>query len=339
MEAVKNALDFSDFPRLDLTVAGLVLAFLLVFPALPHSGFAMATMIQFLMFSLYGMGWNTIGGYAGQVDLGKAQYNGIGAYTTAVMMVRWDAPFWVSMPVGLLFSIMWSFIIGYPLFRLKGHYFAIATIATSLVLKDVFESWDFVGAARGLAIPIRANLPDFLYLQFRHDYYYYYILLALFLLGILYLNAFRHSRLGYQLRAIKDNEDVAKSLGIDAHWCKIKAYAVATAYVSVVGSFHACYNFNIEPEDVMSLDLSVLIAMMALLGGAGSLWGPIIGAAILVPLKSYLGDWLGAESGLTGLNLVIYGVIIMVIAGAQPRGVWGMVEAVRARRRGGHAAA
>lgn len=114
---------------------------------------------------------------------------------------------------------------------------------------------------------------------------------------------------------------------------------MATAYVSVVGSFHACYNFNIEPEDVMSLDLSVLIAMMALLGGAGSLGGPIIGAAILVPLKSYLGDWLGAESGLTGLNLIIYGGIIMVIAGAQPRGVWGVVESVRARRRGGHALA
>jgi branched-chain amino acid transport system permease protein len=339
MEAVRNAFDFKDFPRLDLGVALGALAFLLVFPALPHSSFAMTTMIQFLMFSLYGMGWNTIGGYAGQVDLGKAQYNGIGAYTTAVMMVRWDVPFWVSMPVGMALAVCWSFIIGYPLFRLKGHYFAIATIATSLILKDVFEAWDFVGAAKGLEIPIRKHLPDFMYLQFKQDYYYYYILLALFLLGLLYLNAFRHSRLGFQLRAIKDNEDVAKSLGIDAHWCKIKAYAVATAFVAVVGSFHACYNFNIEPEDVMSLDLSILIAMMALLGGAGSLWGPIIGAAILVPLKSYLGDWLGASSGMVGLNLVIYGAIIMFIAAVQPRGVWGIVQAVRARRRGGHGAA
>ena len=110
----------------------------------PHSAFAMATMIQFLMFSVYGMGWNTIGGYGGQVDLGKAQYVGIGAYTTAVMLIRWDVPFWVSMPIGMCFAVIWSFIIGYPLFRLKGHYFAIATIATSLVLKDIFEVWDFV---------------------------------------------------------------------------------------------------------------------------------------------------------------------------------------------------
>jgi len=156
METIKNVLDFSDLPRFDLMIAGLVFLFLLTFPVFPFSAFAMATMIQFLMFSLYGMGWNTIGGYGGQVDLGKAQYVGIGAYTTAVMLIRWDIPFWVSMPVGVFFAVCWSFIIGYPLFRLKGHYFAIATIATSLVLKDLFEVWNFVGAARGLEIsPIK----------------------------------------------------------------------------------------------------------------------------------------------------------------------------------------
>ena len=103
----------------------------------------------------------------------------------------------------------------------------------------------------------------------------------------------------YQLRSIKDNEDIARSLGIDAHWAKIKTYAVATAFVAAVGSFHACYNFNIEPEDVMGLDLSILIALMAMLGGAGSLLGPIIGAAILVPMKNYLGGlvWGHGRSG------------------------------------------
>jgi branched-chain amino acid transport system permease protein len=333
METIKNAFDFSDLPKNELGIAAVVVAFLVVFPSMPHSSFTMATMIQFLMFSLYGMGWNLIGGYGGQVDLGKAQYVGIGAYTTAVMMIRWDVPFWLSMPVGMGLAVGWSFIIGYPLFRLKGHYFAIATIATSLVLKDLFEVWDFVGGARGLEVPLKGNFPNWLYLQFREDYYYYYILLVMFLVGMLYVNGFRHSRLGYQLRAIKDNEHVARSLGIDVHWSKIKAYATATAFVAMVGSFHACYNFNIEPEDVMSLDLSVLIAMMAMLGGAGSIWGPVIGAAILVPMKNYLGDWLGGQAGLAGVDLALYGLIIMVIAAAQPRGVYGIVEAMRARRR------
>ena len=333
MEALRSTFDFSDFPRIDLTVAGVVAVFLVVFPLVPHSSFAMSTMIQFLMFSLYGMGWNTIGGYGGQVDLGKAQYVGIGAYTTAVMLIRWDVPFWLSMPVGICLAVSWSFIIGYPLFRLTGHYFAIATIATSLVLKDIFEVWDFVGAARGLEIsPIKYNPPDFLRLIFKEDIYYYYIILGFFFLGILYVNWFRKSRLGFQLRSIKDNEDVARSLGINVHWAKIKTYAIATAFVSLVGSFHACYIKNIEPEDTMSLDLSILIALMAMLGGAGSLWGPIIGAGVLIPLKSYLKEWLGAKAGLVGIDLILYSLIIMVISAAEPRGIWGIVEKIRRRK-------
>lgn len=334
METLKNAFDFSDFPRLDLIIAGLVAVCLLIFPVTPHSSFAMVTMIQFLMFSLYGMGWNTIGGYGGQVDLGKAQYVGIGAFTTAVLLVRWDVPFWVSMPIGVCFAVTWSFIIGYPLFRLKGHYFAIATIATSLVLKDLFEVWKFVGAAGGMEIsPIKYNPPDFLRLIFKEDIYYYYVILGFCFLGILYVNWFRRSRLGFQLRSIKDNEDIARSLGINVHWAKIKTYAIATAFVSVVGSFHACYIKNIEPEDTMSLEISILIALMAMLGGAGSLWGPIIGAGVLIPLKSYLKEWLGARAGLIGIDLIIYGAIIMLIAAVEPRGIWGIVEKLRRRRR------
>jgi len=334
METLKSALDFSDFPRIDLSVAGVMVAFLLIFPLLPHSAFAMATMIQFFMFSLYGMGWNTIGVYGGQVDLGKAQYVGIGAYTTALLLIRWDIPFWFSMPIGVCFSVAWSFIIGYPLFRLKGHYFAIATIATSLVLKNLFEVWRFVGAARGLEIsPIKYQPPDFLRLIFKEDVYYYYVLFVFFVIGILYINWFRKSQLGFQLRAIKDNEEMARSLGINVHWAKVKTYAIATAFVSVIGSFHACYIKAIEPEDTMSLDISILIALMAMLGGAGSLWGPIIGAGILIPLKSYLKEWLGATAGLAGIDLVIYGLIIMIISAFEPRGIWGIVEKIRRRKR------
>ncbi len=334
METIRNTFDFSDFPRIDLMIAGAVLIFLLTFPLTPHSSFAMATMIQFLMFSLYGMGWNTIGGYGGQVDLGKAQYVGIGAYTTAVMLIRWDIPFWVSMPIGVCLSVGWSFIIGYPLFRLKGHYFAIATIATSLVLKDLFEVWEFIGAARGLEIsPIKYQPPDFWRLIFKEDVYYYYVILFFFLIGILFINWFRKSRLGFQLRSIKDNEAVARSLGVNVRWAKVKTYAIATGFVSVVGSFHACYIKNIEPEDTMSLSISILIALMAMLGGAGSLWGPIIGAGILIPLKSYLKEWLGATAGLVGIDLIIYALIIMIVSAFEPRGIWGIVEKTRRRKR------
>jgi len=334
MEALRAAFDFSDFPRSDKIVAGLLAVAFLLFPLVPTSSFAMSTMIQFLMFSIYGMGWNTIGGYGGQVDLGKAQYVGIGAYTTMVMLLRWDTPFWVSMPVGLLLSVAWSFCIGYPLFKLKGHYFAIATIATSLVLKDIFEVWPLVGAAKGLTLPTnRFKSPDFVHLVFREDEYYYYILLGFFFVGILVINWFRSSRLGFQLRAIKDSEEVARSLGINVHLAKIKTYALATAFVSVAGSFHAVYVKNIEPEDTMSLSISILIALMAMLGGAGSLWGPIIGAGVLIPMKSYLKEWLGASAGIAGVDLILYAGLIMFISAWEPRGIWGIVEKIRRRRR------
>jgi branched-chain amino acid transport system permease protein len=334
MEAIRNAFDFSDFPRLDRVLALGVFAALLVFPLFPYSAFAMATMIQFFMFSLYGMGWNTIGGYGGQVDLGQAQYVGIGAYTTTVCLLRWDIPFWVSMPIGAVIAVCWSFIIGYPLFKLKGHYFAIASIATSLVLKDLFEVWKFVGAARGLGIlPSKYQPPDFLRLIFREDVYYYYVILCFFALGLLAMNWFRRSRLGYQLRSIKDNEEVARSLGINVRWAKIKTYALAVTFVSIVGSFHAVYVKNIEPEDTMSLDLSILIALMAMMGGAGSFWGPVIGAGVLIPLKSYLKEWLGAAAGLVGMDLIIYGGIIMFISAFEPRGIWGIVAKIRRRTR------
>jgi branched-chain amino acid transport system permease protein len=181
--------------------------------------------------------------------------------------------------------------------------------------------------------PIKYHPPDFLRLIFKEDIYYYYVILGFCILGILYINWFRKSRLGFQLRSIKDNEDVARSLGINVRWAKVKTYAIATAFVSVVGSFHACYIKNIEPEDTMSLDISILIALMAMLGGAGSLWGPIIGAGILIPLKSYLKEWLGAAAGLVGIDLVIYGLIIMIVSAFEPRGIWGIIEKIRRRKR------
>jgi branched-chain amino acid transport system permease protein len=331
MEAIKDAFDFSDFPRSERIGFVLFCLFLLTFPLFARSSFAVAVMIQFLLFSVYGMGWNTIGGYGGQVALGKAQYVGISAYTVAMMMILWDVPFWVSMPIGVVLAVLWSFMIGYPLFRLKGHYFAIATIAVSLVLQDLFRNWDFVGGVRGISLPFK-DTPNFLYMQFISDRYYYYTMLFFFAVGLLYMNWFRKSKLGYQLRAIKANEEVAASLGINVRWCKVYAYAVASAFVAVGGAFHTVYHMYIDTASVMHLELSILIALMAMLGGAASLWGPIIGAAILVPLDRYLGSWIGGVKSLLGLDLIIYSLIIMLVAAIEPRGIWGLVERARARK-------
>ena len=328
MEALRDAFDFGDFSKPERVGFAIFTFLLLVFPWLGAGSFVKAVAIQFLLFSLFGMGWNTIGGYGGQVELGKAQYVGIGAYTVALAMVWWKIPFWASMPIGILIAIGYSFIIGYPLFRLKGHYFAIATICTSLVLQDIFINWKLVGAAKGIELPIHEH-PDFLYIQFKSDTYYFYFIMALFYVAIFYMNWFRKSKLGFQLRIIKEDEEAAESLGIDARWCKIKAYSIASAFVAVGGGFLAVYNLYIDPYSVMDLDLSIKIALMAMLGGAGSMWGPIIGSGFLVPLDRFLGSWLGAQKGLIGVDFMIYAALIMIVSAYQPRGIWGIIEQFR----------
>ena len=316
-------------PVVKLILAAFVVL-LWIMPFLNFSSFFMSIMIQFLLFSFFGMGWNTIGGYGGQIDLGKAQFVGIGAYTTTMFMVWWNVPPWFSAPVGVALAILWSFVIGYPLFLMKGHYFAIATIVASLILKDLFSNWELIRASRGVYLPMK-EAPDFLYFQFVETTAFYYLILVLFFAGLIYLNWFRSSKVGYQLRAIKENEEAAESLGIDIRWAKVKTYAIASTFAATGGVFYALHTMYIDPEAVMSLDLSVQIALMAMLGGAGSLWGPVIGASFLVPLDRYLGAALGGLEAWQGIDLVIYGFMIMLVAAVEPKGIWGIGIRIRKR--------
>jgi branched-chain amino acid transport system permease protein len=215
---------------------------------------------------------------------------------------------------------------------LKGHYFAIASLCTALVLRDVFVRWKLVGAARGISLPIHEH-PDFLYMQFKDDNYYLYFIMALFYAGLFFMNWYRKSKLGYQLQMVRDDEEGAESLGIDARWCKIKAYCISSAIVAVAGGFMAVYNLYIDPYSVMEVTLSIQIALIAMLGGAGSLWGPIMGAAFLVPLDRFLGSWLGGQQGMIGVDFMIFGALIMIISAYQPRGLWGIIMQFRKRRR------
>lgn len=322
---LKEALNFDDLPKGERFLGSIFILFIFVFPFIIHSHFAQAVMINFLLFSIWGMGWNAIGGFGGQVSLGAAQYIGIGSYTTAMLLVLANIPFWISTPIGMIIAMTWSFILGYPLFRLSGHYFAIATISITLVLQTIFTNWQFVFAARGIQIPFK-TMPNWLYLQFTDDVPYHYTISILFLLCFLFMNWFRRSKLGYQLRAIKANEDAAESLGIDIRLAKTKAYAICAAFVALGGSFYAVYNMYIDPMSVFEMMLSITIALIAILGGAGSFWGPIIGAAILVPLDRYLGVWFGASGGRIGMDFIIYAVLIMIIASIEPKGIWGLIK-------------
>jgi branched-chain amino acid transport system permease protein len=155
MRALKDALSFKDLPVSERIGFAVFIIFCLVFPWVTRGSFAQAVMIQFLIFCLYGLGWNLIGGYGGQVALGQAKNVGMSAYTVALLMVWWDVPFWFSTPLGVIIATVESFILGYFLLRLKGHYFAIATICVSLVWQQLFINWELIGGARGVELPLK----------------------------------------------------------------------------------------------------------------------------------------------------------------------------------------
>lgn len=327
---LKDIFSFGDRPFSERIGFVIFIAIVLSFPWLVELAYARAVMIRFLLFALFGLGWNLIGGYGGQVDLGQAKNVGFGAYATALMMVRWNTPFWLTVPVGMVVATAESFFVAYPMFRLRGHYFAIATLCVALVWKELFIFWDWTGGARGIEIPLKSGT-DFAYMQFSSPIYYHYFIFFLFIAQFLYMNWFRKSKLGYELQAVRDNEEAAASLGINVTGTKVKAYCITAALGAVGGSFMVAYYLYIDPHMVMHIDLSILIAMTVMAGGAGSIWGPIIGAAVLIPLDMYLGAWLGGM-GLYGVDFMIYAFIIMIIAAREPKGIWGIVERIKKRR-------
>ena len=327
-----------DISWVQTTLLALLLMFALVVPFLLPTAFALSVAIEFLLFAFFGMGWNAIGGYGGQIELGKAMYVGIGAYVTAVGMVTWGVSPWFTLPVAIVLAIAWSFVVGYPLFELRGHYFAIATIAVSLTILELSLNWDFINGAAGIILPVRKT-PDFVYLQFTSAIPYYYLMLALCIIGLLFLNRLRRSRLGFQLQALKENEELAASLGTSIRWSKIQAYAIASVFAATGGWFYAVQRQFVDPVSVMSLDLSIKIALMAMLGGVATLWGPVIGAMVLVPLDKYLGALIGGSATWRGMDFMIYGLIIMLISIVEPRGITGLYQRISKRAAARHARA
>ncbi|WP_324717216.1 branched-chain amino acid ABC transporter permease [Carboxydochorda subterranea] len=330
IKTLRLAWSLSDRPRAEQIGFGLFLAAMLAFPWVVKAGFARAVAVQFMLYALYGTSWNAIGGFGGQVDLGAAKSVGFGAYAVALLTSTLDAPFWAVLPVAVAAAMLESFVVGAALLRLRGHYFAIGTLAVALVWQELFVFWEWTGGARGINLPIKPA-PDWAYLQL-DPVGYHYVALGLLLAGLLVVNGIRRSRLGYQLRALRANEEAAASVGVDVFAAKLKAYVTSAALYAAGGAFYAAYFGYIDPFSVMPMDLSVMIAMTAMLGGAGAMWGPLIGAAVLVPLDRYLGAWLGGH-GVQGIDFLVYSVVIMALAAYQPKGVWGIIASIGKVRR------
>jgi branched-chain amino acid transport system permease protein len=315
-------------PRAGRVLGVALLAAALLFPVVVTLPYPRDVMIRIFLYATLATAWNILAGYCGQISLGHAIFFGTGAYTAGVFVARDIASPWVAMPVGALLAVALSQLIGAPVFRLRGHYFAIATIAVGEIVHILAVNWDFIGAARGLYIPIKR--PDSLVNFQFHDSkaVYYYIVLGLLLLALAVTRAIERSRLGYYFRAVREEQDAAASLGVPVARTKRVAFAISAAVTAACGTFYAQYLLFIDPESVLPLSLSILICLVAVLGGVGTLWGPLVGAIVLVPLGETTRIWLGGTG--KALDLVIYGALIMLVSVAQPAGLVGLVR--RARR-------
>jgi branched-chain amino acid transport system permease protein len=313
-------------------VAGLTtLAALVLFPLVFTLPFPRHVMIMIFLYAMLAQAWNLLAGYCGQISLGHAVFFGTGAYTSSVLVKETGITPWAGMLAGALLAVALSQLIGYPVFRLRGHYFAIATIAVGEIVQTLVINWDWVGGARGLFVPIKR--PDaFLNFQFHESKQtYYYIALGLVLLALGIARWIERSRTGFYFRAIREDQDAAASLGIPVARYKQRAMALSAGLTALGGTFYAQYILFIDPESVLPLSLSILICLVAVLGGVGTLWGPVVGAAILVPLSEGTRVYLGGTG--KALDLLVFGALIVVISVVQPGGI--MALAQRGRRRTG----
>ncbi len=299
------------------------LAFSIIYPLLFTLPFPRHLMIMIFMYATMGLAWNMIGGYAGQISLGHCIFFGTGAYTSTLMLMKLGITPWIGMITGAGVAVIIAFIIGYPCFKLAGHYFAIATIAIAEIALVWMLNWDWAGAAVGLTLPILPeSLRNFEFHSTKVPYYY--IMFGIFLSAIAVTYWIDRSKFGYYFKAIKGDLEAARSLGINTSRYKFYALALSAVFTSICGSFYAQYVLFIDPDSVFVMPISILVCLIATLGGVGTIWGPVIGAFILIPISEFTRIYLGG--GGKGTDLIIYGLLIMIISIYQPFGVIGLVK-------------
>ena len=309
--------------RTQLLIGAVVFIAVGLLPRFVTDVYLQNVMILTLMFAAVSQSWNILGGYCGQISLGHALYFGVGAYTTSVLFVTYGINPWIGMVAGGILAALLALGLGYPCFRLRGHYYSIATIVIAETGLLLAHNWDFVGGATGIQWPF--NPDSWATLQFARDKVPY-IYFALGLLAVTWLVTYviEESRWGYWWRAVKDNPEAAQSLGVTVFESKMAAAAISAFFTAVAGAFYAAFVSYIDPDSVMAFRFSLLFALPAVLGGIGTLWGPVVGAAILIPVTELTRSYAGG--GGSGLDLIIYGTLIMLIALLKPEGILSLFQ-------------
>jgi branched-chain amino acid transport system permease protein len=269
-----------------------------------------------------------MGGYAKQLSLGHAAYFGLGAYTSTILEIRFGISPWLGMVAGGVVAMLASLPIGWLCFRLRGPYFAIATIATAQVLMLLFLKFrDFAWGAEGTTIPNFGDAP--LMMQFDDKSSYYYVALGLLALGLIITYRIEHSWMGYYLVAIGEDEDAAEAVGVNAPRIKRDIYMISAFLTALAGTFYVQYIYFIDPATAFSFNISVEAALVSIVGGIGTLWGPVVGTVLLETTSALLQSWLGSSAG--GVQLTVYSLILIAVILWRPSGLLGVFSDVYRR--------
>jgi branched-chain amino acid transport system permease protein len=266
--------------------------------------------------------WNLVGGFAGVLPLGHSAFVGIGAYTSTVLSLQYGVSPWLGMIVGGIIATFTGVLIGLPTFKMRGAYFALATIAFAEGIRVMVENMDYLGpfnlnGPRGLQVPpLKTGLADFMFAS-KEPYYYIILIMLVVVLALTFFVS--RSKMGYYLNAGGEEPEAAMALGVNVARWKLAAMAMSSFLTALAGTFYAQFSLFIHPKSVISLDLSFEIAFIALIGGRGSIAGPVLGALLLRPVSDFSRIYFGDV--LPGLHLIIFGVILILVMIYQPRGL------------------
>jgi branched-chain amino acid transport system permease protein len=300
--------------------AGLaVVALLLALPAV-LSSYAISVFILIFFYAFLGQAWNIVGGYAGQLSLGHAAFVGIGAYTAALLARDAGITPWLGMFVGGALAALLGAVIGYLGFRfgLRGFYFALLTVAFAEIARIVTANMELTGGAVGFYITFTGDPREF---QFASNRPHYYIALALMLLATGVAAWIERHRFGVYLSALREDEGASEALGVNTFKYKMLAIVVSAFITGMGGTFYAFYYLSLQPNTVFGIPLSVEITIRPIVGGAGTLLGPILGSFLLTPLAELSRAYF-STGGLTGVHLIVYGVLLIAVVLFLPQGIY-----------------
>ena len=314
---------------------GLAAVAAVLLPVVTHSPSHLNLAILVLMAAQLGVAWNLLGGYAGQVSLGHAAFYGIGSYTSTLLLLNFGLNPWLGMLAGGVLAALLSLGFGWSCFRLKGHYFAMATIAVAEIVQIVFTNWEYAGSAVGLTIPMDQR--GWGTMVFAEKAPYYWLALGLLALTLGATWWVERSHIGYYLRAIKDEPDAARSIGIDIARYKQVALSLSAFFTALGGSLYAQKELYIDPGSVLGTSLSIKMALVSILGGVGTLFGPVVGSVVLTTIEEVTRASFGGTG--RGTDTIIYAALIIGIAVFYPTGLIGWYRGWKQRRKARAAAA